>query len=324
MSFVIDNLRIEFTAGASAPPTTVVDGLSLSIAPGRTAALVGESGCGKSVTSLAVLRLLPRAARITAGRILLDDLDLVRAGDAQLRAVRGNRIGIIFQEPMSSLNPVITIGRQIAESIELHRGLSAADARRRTIELLDRVRIPAAARRVDDYPHQLSGGMRQRVMIAMALACEPELLIADEPTTALDVTVQAQIIDLLRELQASMGLAVLFITHDLALASQFAHDAYVMYAGRIVESGPAADVFSQPSHPYTRALLRSLPRHDGPIDRATPLPVIPGEVPRPWRRPGGCAFHPRCDEAAADPRCTYDPPRLVAHDRRAVACWHRE
>lgn len=319
MVLSIDNLQIELRGGGTR--TSVVDGLSLEIDRGEIAALVGESGCGKSITSLAILRLLPSAAHIVGGSVQLDGRDLLSLGESALRDVRGNRIGMIFQEPMSSLNPLITVGQQIGETLRLHRGMSPRDARRRSIELLERVKIPAAASRIDDYPHQLSGGMRQRVMIAVALACEPILLIADEPTTALDVTVQAQIIDLLREIQSAMGLAVLFITHDLALVSNIADRVYVMYAGRVVEQASAKQLFSRPRHPYTQALLRSLPRMEQRQGTA-PLPVIPGEVPRPWNRPGGCAFHPRCDTYQNDLQCQAETPQLRQMEESACcACW---
>ncbi|MFN0136210.1 MAG: ABC transporter ATP-binding protein [Phycisphaerae bacterium] len=319
MVLSIEDLRIDLRSGDARTP--VVDGISLQVDRGEIVALVGESGCGKSITSLAILRLLPDAASVTGGCVRLDGRDLLQLPESALRDVRGNRIGMIFQEPMSSLNPLITIGDQIGETLRLHRGMGARAARGRGIELLERVKIPAAASRVDDYPHQLSGGMRQRVMIAMALACEPMLLIADEPTTALDVTVQAQIVELLREIQRAMGLAVLFITHDLALVSSIADRVYVMYAGRVVEQARATELFARPRHPYTQALLRSLPRMEERRS-AGPLPVIPGEVPRPWRRPGGCAFHTRCDVAQGDEQCRSETPALRGVEvEQWCACW---
>ncbi|MEW6251797.1 MAG: ABC transporter ATP-binding protein [Planctomycetota bacterium] len=337
-----------------------VDGVSLDVPRGQTVALVGESGCGKSLTALAVLRLVPAAAQITGGRILLDGRDLLELSERELRAVRGNRVAMIFQEPMTSLNPLLAVGSQIDEVLRLHGRARGRAARRRTVELLRRVGIPTAEERARAYPHQLSGGMRQRVMIAMALACEPELLIADEPTTALDVTVQAQILALLRELQQQTGMGLLFITHDLAVVGQIAHTTYVMYAGRIVEQGPTAALFARraaengtdvgrapgavpaatgPRHPYTRGLLRATPHLEramtpqpvvipqvaseaaGRAGRAR-LPVIPGDVPTLGARAAGCAFRPRCELGGVDPRCAATPPDLRGNGTgQAWACW---
>jgi len=285
---------------------TVVDGVSFSVEAGKTLAVVGESGCGKSITALALTQLLPRGARAEASRLSLAGEDLARAGRARIEALRGSAIGMIFQEPMTALNPVITIGTQITETLVRHEQLSRRAARERARELLVRVGIPDAAARLDEFPHQLSGGMRQRVMIAIAIACGPKLLIADEPTTALDVTIQAQILELLRALQAELGMALVLITHDLGVVSAVADDVVVMYAGRIVEEAPAEALFRRPSHPYTRGLIASLPPADA--DRAR-LEAIPGVVPAPSMWPTGCRFAPRCGFAVA--RCTEAPPVLA-------------
>jgi peptide/nickel transport system ATP-binding protein/oligopeptide transport system ATP-binding protein len=284
-----------------------VDGVSLSVARGRTLGIVGESGCGKSVLSLSVMRLLSHPGRVAAGRVMLDGTDLLGLSPSAMRQVRGARIGMIFQEPMTSLNPVHSVGFQISEALRAHENLSAADAREKSIAALRRVKIPAPERRFDEYPHQLSGGMRQRVMIAMALACGPSLLIADEPTTALDVTVQAQILDLLRELQAETGMAIILITHDLGVIAEMADDVAVMYAGRVVEHAPATAIFDDPQHPYTLGLLSSIPRLDS---SAQQLPAIPGMVPAPHAKLPGCRFAPRC-AFAADP-CRQSAPALRA------------
>jgi oligopeptide/dipeptide ABC transporter ATP-binding protein len=286
----VDNLRVEFAARRV---VHAVRGLSYTIAPGETLGLVGESGSGKSVSALALLGLLPkRVGRITAGSVLFEGRELVGLSEEQLRHVRGARIAMIFQDPLSSLNPVLTVGRQITEGLETHRGLNHRAASKRAVELLDMVGIPAARRRVDDYPHQFSGGMRQRAMIAMALACEPALLIADEPTTALDVTIRAQILDLLGRLRADLNMAVLMITHDLGVVAGFADRLAVMYAGRIVETGQTEDVLARPEHPYTVGLLQSLPRLDRP--RQAELKPIGGTPPDLATRIVGCPFAPRC------------------------------
>jgi oligopeptide/dipeptide ABC transporter ATP-binding protein len=287
-------------------PLTAVDGVALEIASGRTLGLVGESGCGKSVTALSLLGLVPPPGRITGGVVRFEGRDLLKAPEAELETVRGNRISMIFQEPMTSLNPVFTVGDQIAEAFRIHQRLTGAEASARTVEMLARVQIPDPARRARDYPHQLSGGMRQRVMIAMALACRPALLIADEPTTALDVTIQAQILDLILGLQDEMGMAVLFISHDLGVVAQVADEVAVMYAGRIVERAPADQLFAQPLHPYTRGLLETLPRLGERRDR---LPAIGGAVPDPRHLPPGCRFSDRCPLADTD--CRNVEPELV-------------
>jgi peptide/nickel transport system ATP-binding protein len=285
---------------------------------GETLAIVGESGCGKSVQALSILRLLPPTARIAAGRVMHGEKDLVQADEAALRRVRGNRISMIFQEPMTSLNPSLTVGRQIAEVLETHKGMSAAAAAEKVHELLALVRIADAERRAREYPHRLSGGMRQRVMIAMALACDPEVLIADEPTTALDVTIQAQILELLGELRERLGSAVVLITHDLGVVAENADRVVVMYAGRKVEEAAVTELFERPSHPYTLGLLRSVPRIDTDSRR---LAEIAGTVPPPWALTSGCAFAPRCPRA--DERCSRERPPLreVAREH-PVACWH--
>jgi peptide/nickel transport system ATP-binding protein len=295
-----------------------VDHVSFSIERGRTLGIVGESGCGKSVTSLSIMGLVPTPpGRIAGGEILFEGEDLRQKSPSELRDIRGNGIAMIFQEPMTSLNPVYTVGYQIAEGLIRHRGLGQAAARKRAIDLLHRVRIPAPENRVDDYPHQMSGGMRQRVMIAMALACEPRLLIADEPTTALDVTIQAQILALMRTLRDETGTAILLITHDLGVIAELADEVAVMYAGRIVEQAPVKMLFADPQHPYTLGLLGSLPRLDTVQDR---LIAIEGSVPEPLRMPQGCRFSPRCP--LADSRCRTEMPPLgeLAPGHR-VACW---
>jgi oligopeptide/dipeptide ABC transporter ATP-binding protein len=306
--------------------------LSYTVGAGETLGLVGESGSGKSVSALALLGLLPkRVGHITAGSVRFEGRELVGLPEDQLRHVRGARIAMIFQDPLSSLNPVLTVGRQITESLETHRRLNRAPARQRAVELLEMVGIPAARRRVDDYPHQFSGGMRQRATIAMALACEPALLIADEPTTALDVTIRAQILDLLGRLRAELNMAVLLITHDLGVVAGFADRLAVMYAGRIVETGQAEDVLARPEHPYTVGLLHSLPRLDRP--RQAELKPIGGAPPDLAAQIVGCAFAPRCSWRLD--RCwSVDPPMLPAerdgrghippgHGQHCAACHNR-
>ncbi|MBV9250541.1 MAG: ABC transporter ATP-binding protein [Acetobacteraceae bacterium] len=294
-----------------------VDGVDLDVARGRTLGIVGESGCGKSVLSLSIMSLVPPPGRIDSGRIIFDCRNLLDLSLAEMRAIRGNRIAMIFQEPMTSLNPVFTVGDQITEAMRAHdRSASASALRSRAISALARVRIPAPERRFDEYPHQMSGGMRQRVMIAMALACEPDLLIADEPTTALDVTVQAQILDLLRDLQQQTGMAIILITHDLGIVAEMADQIAVMYAGRVVERAPGAMVFDDPQHPYTLGLLGSVPKIEEQRDR---LLAIEGTVPPPFALPQGCRFHPRC--VFAVPACTdHDPPLRALGPDHVAAC----
>jgi len=301
-----------------------VDGVSFSIAPGETLAVVGESGCGKSVTSLSILRLIASPpGRVVGGKVLFDGRDLLALREDEMRAVRGDAISMIFQEPMTSLNPALTIGRQIAESLVLHRGLSQSAALAKAVEMLRRVRMAEPERRVRQYPHELSGGMRQRVMIAMALACGPRLLIADEPTTALDVTIQAQILELMRELGRETGTAIILITHDLGVVAEMAQRVVVMYAGRKVEEAPVEALFAQPRHPYTRGLLGSMPHLGESVNGtgAQRLVEIPGMVPSLKEEHRGCLFAPRCPNVIA--RCTAESPPLAEHGAGHVAaCWN--
>jgi len=288
-----------------------VDDVSLVIPRGKTLGLVGESGCGKSVTALSIIRLISPPGRIYGGSITMQSrgrtLPLEKLSEHEMCGIRGSRISMIFQEPMTSLNPVFTIGQQIAEAIRLHQGADKATARQRAIEMLRKVRIPAPERRVDEYPHQMSGGMRQRVMIAMALSCNPELLIADEPTTALDVTIQAQILDLLRQLQRDLGMSILIITHDLGIVAEMADEVAVMYASKVVERAPVRELFARPLHPYTVGLFRSRP--GAGKAKSERLTTIPGMVPSPLHFPSGCKFNPRCP-FAQQPRCTAEEPEL--------------
>src|SRR5262245_62103378 len=284
---------------------------------GRTLGIVGESGCGKSVTALSIMRLLPKAGTRVSGSVVFEGRELATLPEPQMRDLRGNRLAMIFQEPMTSLNPSFTVGDQIAEALMRHRGLSARAARAETVNMLERVRIPSAQERVDEYPHKLSGGMRQRVMIAMALACAPLLLIADEPTTALDVTIQAQILDLLAKLRQETGTAIILITHDLGVVAETCDDVAVMYAGEIVEQAPAAQIFSAPQHPYTVGLLGSIPLIGARRER---LATIPGGVPSLAGAFAGCRFAGRCP--FADERCRNRPPPLVDVGKEAVSrCW---
>lgn len=313
----VTDLRIEFPT-ASGGVAVPVDGVRLSLARGQTLALVGESGSGKSLTALALLRLVPSPGRIHPdSRILLEGVNLVSLDAAALRAVRGGRIGIVFQDASTSLNPTLTVGDQLRETILAHHELSRTAARTRAIELLDETGIPEPAGRYNAYPHELSGGLRQRALIAIALAGEPDLLIADEPTTALDVTIQAQILELLDHLRISRGMAVLLIAHDLGLVAGRADRVAVMYAGQIVEEAATARLFRSPAHPYTRALFRSIPRIDTPVTRLAP---IGGAVPTPNAWPPACRFHPRCDEVLA--RCSVEvPPVVPLAPGEAVRCW---
>ncbi len=294
-----------------------VDGVDLTVERGKTLGVVGESGCGKSVTALSIMRLVPHPpGRIVEGTIMLAGRNLLKADEAHMRKIRGNDVAMIFQEPMTSLNPVFTVGSQIQEVLMLHQQQTRQEARERTLDMLSRVGIPSPGVRIDEYPHQMSGGMRQRVMIAMALACNPELLIADEPTTALDVSIQAQILKLLKQLQREFGMSILLITHDLGVIAETADDVAVMYAGRIAEYAPVGELFSRPKHPYTVGLFRSIPKLGEVRER---LDVIPGMVPDPLELPVGCKFHPRCPMARQECRSLEPELREVAPGH-ASAC----
>lgn len=295
-----------------------VDGVSFEIEAGSAFGLVGESGCGKSVTSLSIMNLIPQPpGKIVGGKILFEGEDLLEKNASEMRKIRGNEIAMIFQEPMTSLNPVFTVGDQIMEAIILHQSLDKGEAREKAIDMLRLVGIPSPQHRIDDYPHQLSGGMRQRVMIAMALSCNPRLLIADEPTTALDVTVQAQILELMRGLQAEFGASILLITHDLGVIAELADEVGVMYAGKIVERADVKSLFADPKHPYTVGLLGSIPRLSEEQDR---LSVIEGTVPNPIAMPSGCRFHPRCRWAKAICQ-EHEPPEIEINCSHKASCW---
>ncbi|HEX9074452.1 MAG TPA: ABC transporter ATP-binding protein [Anaerolineae bacterium] len=310
--------------------TKAVDGVSFDVFPGRTLGIVGESGCGKTVTALSILRILERSSRIVDGEILLrsstpagqdmeTNLVALTPNSPEIRAIRGPQIGLIFQEPMTSFSPVHTIGSQMVEAIRLHEKINDRDGRTRVLQLLNQVGIPRPERCFDQYAFELSGGLRQRAMIAMALSCSPRLLIADEPTTALDVTTQAQILSLLRRLQAEQGMAIMLITHNLGVIAEMANDVAVMYLGRLVESGPVKDIFRSPKHPYTQALLRSIPSI-----RAKPrhiLPTITGSIPHPFNRPPGCPFHPRCPEFMAGTCDRGEPSLIQVNERQRVSCF---
>jgi len=300
--------------------TRAVDGVSFQVGPGETLGIVGESGCGKSVTALSVLRLLPdRIGRTVGGSVSFDGIDLLKLSEAEMRDIRGNRIAMIFQEPMTSLNPVLTIGHQIAEALRVHKGMSREKARERARHMLEVVRIPDAQSRIDDYPHQFSGGMRQRVMIAMALVCSPKLLIADEPTTALDVTIQAQVLKLIFELKEKTGAAVILITHDLGVVAETCQRVVVMYAGRKVEEASVLELFDRPAHPYTRGLMASVARGRAGA-RAKRLQEIPGLVPSLNEPITGCAFAPRCNHAFE--RCRRERPSLQDVERGEEGAHH--
>ena len=317
----IQNLHTEFRTGAGT--IHAVDGITYSVNAGETVAIVGESGSGKSVGALSILRLIPDPpGRITQGAVLFGGRDLMTLTEEQMRQVRGSEIGMVFQEPMTSLNPVLTIGRQITETLEQHRGVDRATAQKRAEELLGLVGIADPIRRLKQYPHQLSGGMRQRIMIAIALACDPKLIIADEPTTALDVTIQAQILELMKDLTHRLGIALIIITHNLGVVARYANRVNVMYAGRIVESGPARAIYHTPRHPYTIALLRSVPRLDRP--RQARLDPVEGQPPDLTRLDAGCSFRPRCRFAIA--ACAASRPRLEATSNpgQSAACFRAD
>jgi oligopeptide/dipeptide ABC transporter ATP-binding protein len=317
----VQSLQTHFSTSGGV--VRAVDGVSWDVQEGETVALVGESGCGKSVSALSVMRLVAApAGRIIGGRILFKGRDLLALSEEEMRRLRGREIAMIFQEPMTSLNPVLTIGRQLTEGLEIHLGMQTAAARRRAAELLAMVGIPDPARRLPQYPHQFSGGMRQRMMIAMALACNPSLILADEPTTALDVTIQAQILELLKDLSRRLGVAMLIITHNLGVVARYADRVNVMYAGRIVERGTARELYANPCHPYTLGLLKSVPRLDVP--RRQRLDPIDGQPPDLTRLPPGCSFGPRC--AFRVERCVAEIPSLRSIDASAhvTACWEAE
>jgi peptide/nickel transport system ATP-binding protein len=311
----VRDLRTSFFTDAG--EVRAVDGVSFAVEPGKLMGLVGESGSGKTVSVLSVMRLLPESARVVGGAVMLEGRDLLELSEPEMRAVRGAKIAMIFQEPMTSLNPVFTIGSQIGEAVRLHQHTARRETLERTIEALRLVGIADPERRVNDYPHQLSGGMRQRVMIAMALACNPRLLIADEPTTALDVTIQAQILDLIRELQARLGLAVILVTHDLGIVAQYADDVTILYAARVMEQAPSAELFRNPLNPYTRGLLESIPGADSVHHRR--LRAIAGMIPNALHPPSGCRFHPRCP-MVIDECARVVPPLEAKAPQHLVAC----
>jgi oligopeptide/dipeptide ABC transporter ATP-binding protein len=312
----VRNLRTSFRTSAGV--VRAVDGVSWDVQEGETVALVGESGCGKSVSALSIMRLVAEpAGRIEGGEIVYKGRDLLKLTEAEMRQVRGREIAMVFQEPMTSLNPVLTIGRQLTEGLEIHMGMGRPQAHARAIELLGMVGIPDPARRLAQYPHHFSGGMRQRMMIAMALACNPSLILADEPTTALDVTIQAQILELMRDLSRRLGVAMLIITHNLGVVARYADRVNVMYAGRIIEQADAREIYGHPRHPYTLGLLRSVPRLDEP--RRARLDPIQGQPPDLTRLPPGCPFQPRC--AYRIERCVEMPPLAGVRPGHASACW---
>ncbi len=315
----IDNLQTHFFTSAGV--VKAVDGITYDVAPGETVAVVGESGCGKSVSAMSILRLIPNPpGRVVGGSIRFDNKDLLALTDAEMRNIRGRDIGMIFQEPMTSLNPVLSIERQLTETLEHHLGSTKVEARKRALELLGLVGISEPERRLKQYPHHLSGGMRQRVMIAMSLACNPKLIIADEPTTALDVTIQAQILELMKNLTRELGVAMIIITHNLGVVARYADRVNVMYAGRIVESGTAEEIYHNPKHPYTLALLRSVPRMDQP--RGSKLQPVGGQPPDLTKLDAGCSFRPRCD--FAQPGCAQSRPELEeVAEGHITACFEK-
>lgn len=316
----IQRLSTHFPTENEAGVVSAVEAVNLKIGRGEIVGLVGESGCGKTVTALSIMRLIPSPGRIVDGEIWFEKENLMAKSESEMRKIRGNRISMIFQEPMSSLNPVLTIGEQIAEAIKWHQGLSKAQAKSKVVEMLELVGVPAPAIRVNEYPHQLSGGMRQRVMIAMALVCKPALLIADEPTTALDVTIQAQILGLMENLTRDLGTALLLITHDFGVVAEVCDQVAVMYAGSIVERTSTKALFNNPRHPYTRGLLDSIPRIDVDVER---LQTIEGTVPNLARPPAGCRFHPRCP--TTEEICGQQQPQMIEIEPgHWVRCWSTE
>lgn len=314
----VRDLAVQFKTRKST--IRAVNGVSFDLEAGETLGIVGESGCGKSVTSLAMLGILPKAGRVTHGEVLFEDIDLLKVPDSQLRQVRGNEIAMIFQDPMTSLNPVLTVGRQVTEALRKHMGMDKDEANKEAVTLLDRVGIPASKDRIRDYPHQFSGGMRQRVMIAMAISCRPKILIADEPTTALDVTIQAQILEVLKQLVAEENMALILITHDLGVVAGTCGRTNVMYAGRFVESAPTRKLFAKPRHPYTLGLLKSVPRLDAV--RKEKLQPIGGTPLSMTREIEGCAFAPRCIYATEESRTRTPELRRIDSDDHLVACWN--
>ncbi|MBT6275588.1 MAG: ABC transporter ATP-binding protein [Chromatiales bacterium] len=321
MATLLDIQELETQFYTSAGTVRAVDRISYTVEQGETVAIVGESGCGKSVSALSVLRLIPNPpGEVIGGRIMFDGRDLLKLSDREIRNVRGGEIGMVFQEPMTSLNPVLTIGLQLTETLYVHRGMGQSESKARAVELMGMVGISEPERRLKQYPHHLSGGMRQRVMIALALACEPKLIIADEPTTALDVTIQAQILELMKQLTKELGVALIVITHNLGVVARYADRVNVMYAGRIIESGTAHQVYHNPNHPYTLGLLASVPRMDMP--RGQKLIPIQGQPPDLTRLDGGCPFRPRC-RFAVDQCATDYPPLEVVEEGHSAACWQR-
>ncbi|MGG1662141.1 ABC transporter ATP-binding protein [Brevibacillus sp. NRS-1366] len=311
----IEHLRTTFNTARGL--VKAVDDISLRVYENEILGIVGESGCGKSVTSLSIMGLLPQSvALIEQGSIRFDGMDLVQLPEEKIRRIRGNQIAMIFQEPMTSLNPVFTIGEQLSEPLRHHTKLGRKERRKKIIEMLNLVGIPRADEIIDEYPHQLSGGMRQRVMISLAMLCRPKLLIADEPTTALDVTIQAQIVDLMKTIQLENNMSILLITHDLGVVAEMCHRVVVMYAGKVVESADVRTIFNQPKHPYTRGLLASLPTHH---EHKSEMPSIPGNVPRPDELPTGCSFAPRC--SSAFDKCLVESPPLYQFGRQECRCW---
>lgn len=310
----VNNLKVQFQTKKGL--ITPVDGISFEVEKGKILGIVGESGCGKSVTSMSILQLLSSNALLSGGSIKLDGRELIGISEKEMCKIRGNDIAMIFQDPMTALNPTMTIGKQLCEPLILHQGCSKQEAWKKAIEVLERVGISAPEKRMKEYPHQLSGGMRQRVMIAMSVSCAPRLLIADEPTTALDVTIQAQILELMCELREKMGTAIMLITHDMGVVAETADDVLVLYAGKVVEYGSVEDIFKHPKHPYTKGLLSSIPRLDHDVDM---LNTIDGTVPAPGQMPKGCRFSPRC--TCAQERCAENQPDIYEVDNCKVACF---